>query len=104
LYTCSNLFTNAISRALIVIISFDKSKSSVAAFVVVFVLVVAVAAVEFVRQHPKMNSNQYRTCTTERSGQGGDDLNPRPQPMVIVFLSLTAANSHVFKKYQLTLK
>jgi hypothetical protein len=71
LYTCSNLFTNAISRALIVIISFDKSKSSVAAFVVVFVLVVAVAAVEFVRQHPKINSVQCRSITTGKSELSG---------------------------------
>ena len=28
-------------------------------------------AAEFVRRHPKTNSKQYRTCTTERSGPGG---------------------------------
>ena len=26
---------------------------------------------EFVLQLPKMNSNQYRSCTTERNGPGG---------------------------------
>jgi hypothetical protein len=50
---CSSLFTKARSCALIVINSFDKSKSGSAAFVVV--LVIAVDADEFVRQLTKLS-------------------------------------------------
>ncbi len=57
---CSNLFTNARSRALIVIISFDNSKSGSGPFVIVLIHVVTVAA-EFVRQLSKMNLKQYRS-------------------------------------------
>jgi hypothetical protein len=56
---CSSLFTSARSCALIFIISFDKSKSGSAAFVVLVLVVVADAA-EFVRQLSKLNSRQYR--------------------------------------------
>ena len=56
---CSSLFTSARSCALIFIISFDKSKSGSAAFVVL-VLVVAVDAVEFVRHLSKTSLKQYR--------------------------------------------
>jgi hypothetical protein len=52
---CPSLFTNARSCALIFIISFDKSKSGSAAFVVL-VLVVAADATGFVRQLLKTSS------------------------------------------------
>jgi hypothetical protein len=38
-------------------------------------------AAEFVLQLIKMSSNQYRSCTTERNGQGGSGTHDLSQPI-----------------------